>query len=245
LGPFTDEERYQFDLQGFLVRRGALSGSDVDAANRAIDAMALPSPGADIMSQRFTGHCAAPQLRALIDHPAVLHLVAELCGDTMRLDHTYGIHMRPGTSGLGLHGGSVPFDPAQYYVTDSAGIHCGLVAVQWSLGDAWPGQGGFACIPGSHRSAFALPRGVGLDHPMVREVPLRRGDMVIFTEALVHGTLPWTGTDDRRTVLYKYSPGNSSWTDNPALPPDVEAQLTPRQRLICSPPSVARKQRVL
>ena len=245
MGPFTAEERYQFDLQGYLVRRGALSQEHVDAANVAIDSMGLPPPHQELMSQRFTGHCAHEPLRALIDHPAVLHIAAELCGGQMRLDHTYGIHMSPGTSGLTLHGGSQPFDSAQYYVVDSGGIHCGLIAVQWALSDAWPGQGGFACIPGSHRASFDLPVSVDMDHPLVREVPLRRGDVVIFTEALTHATLPWMGADVRRTVLYKYSPGNSSWSNIPPLPPEVVAHLTPRQALMCQGPAVAHHRPVL
>jgi Phytanoyl-CoA dioxygenase (PhyH) len=167
-----------------------------------------------------------------------------LCGGGVRLDHTYGIHMAPGTDGLGLHGGGVPFDPAQYYLVDSNGIHCGLVATQWALRDAWPGEGGFTCVPGSHKAAFATPASVALTHPAVREIPLRAGDVVIFTEALTHGTLPWNGPIDRRTVLYKYSPGNSTWSDNPALPPDVIAQLTTRQRQMCAPPAVAYREAI-
>ena len=245
MGPFTDEERYLFDLQGFLVRRGALSPAEVDAANAAIDAMHLPRPGQEIMSQRFTGHCIHEPLRALIDHPAVLQIAAELCGGSVRLDHTYGIVMAPGTSGLGLHGGGVPWDPAQYYVVDAEGIHCGLIAVQWALGDAWPGHGGFCCIPGSHRGAFPMPDGIDMQHPAVREIPLQAGDMVVFTEALTHGTLPWQGPEDRRTVLYKYSPGSSAWGRDLPLSPEVMEVLTPRQRLLCQPPSVSHHQPVL
>ena len=43
--------------------------------------------------------------------------------------------MRPGTTGLSLHGGGKPFDPAQYYTVDGGNIRTGLVAVQWALVD--------------------------------------------------------------------------------------------------------------
>ena len=246
MGPLTAEERYLFDLQGFLVRRGALRVSEVKAANDAVDLMALPRPGASIGSQRFSDHCGVAAIfRSLIDHPAVLEILGELCGRTLRLDHTYGIVMAPGTSGLGLHGGAVPFDPSQYYCVDSSGIHCGLVAVQWALVDAWPGEGGFACVPGSHKTNMAMPGSIDLHHPCVREVPLRAGDMVLFSEALTHGTLDWRGPGDRRTLLYKYSPGNSSWALEPAVSSPVLALLTPRRREICGPPAVAHRQNVV
>ena len=41
---------------------------------------------------------------------------------------------------------------------------------------------------------------------------VKAGSAVIFTEALAHGTLPWCGSDERRTVFYKYSPRTISWS---------------------------------
>ena len=39
----------------------------------------------------------------------------------------------------------------------------------------------------------------------------KAGDVVIFTEAMTHGTLPWTASHERRSILFKYSPGHASW----------------------------------
>jgi hypothetical protein len=232
----SDGERYRFDLQGFLVRRGALSAGDVEALNAAIDVLDLPLPAADIGSQRFTEHLpVARRFRDLVDHPAVLDVVRELCGPNVRLDHTYGIVMSPGTSGLSLHGGGTPFDPAQYYRVDGGAIHSGLVAAQWALVDHPPGGGGFVCVPGSHKACYPAPQ--PFDADVAVEVPLGAGDVVIFTEALTHGTLPWRNPYQRRTLLYKYSPGNSAWTD-PHWPDDLLAVCSERQRLLLQPPSV-------
>ena len=126
----TEAERFRFDLQGFVVRRGVLSGAQVAALNAAVDLLRLPPPGADIPSQRFRDHLhVARVFRDLIDHPAVLEIVRETCGPHVRLDHAYGIRMAKGTAGLGLHGGGTPFDPAQHYRSDGGRIHTGLVAV--------------------------------------------------------------------------------------------------------------------
>ena len=173
----------------------------------------------------------------------MLDVVVELCGPYARLDHTYGIVMAPGTAGLGLHGGATPFDPAQYYVVRDGGIHCGLVAVQWALVDHPPGRGGFCCVPGSHKSAFERPA----DHEpgLVHEVALGAGDLVLFTEALTHGTVPWQGPGTRRTLLYKYSPGSTTWAEDQRWPPELLGQLTQRQRLLLQPPSVAYHQPVV
>jgi len=234
-GPMTDAERFRFDLQGFLVRRAALAPGDVAALNVAVDVLDVPPPGRDVASQRFTGFLTvARRFRDLIDHPAVLEVVRETCGPNVRLDHAYGIVMAPGTSGLGLHGGGTPFDPAQHYRADSGRIRTGLMAAQWALVDHPPG-GGFVCVPGSHKSAFPLPP--TYDRELAVEVPLHAGDVVVFTEALTHGTSPWRHDHQRRSLLYKYSPGNSAYS-NVQWPPELVAACTDRQRLLLQPPSV-------
>lgn len=232
----TPEERYRFDLQGFLVRRQALSSNEVEALNVAVDLLHVPEPGDDIMSQRFTTHLTgARRFRDLIDHEQIFDIVSELCGPHVRLDHAYGIIMRAGTAGLGLHGGGTPFDPAQYYSVQGRDIRTGLVAVQWALVDHLPGRGGFMCVPGSHKANFPTPQ--LLDSDLIVDVPLRAGDLVVFTEALRHGTAPWHGPQQRRTLLYKYSPGNSAWAHE-VWPSELIDACTPRQRLMLQPPSV-------
>jgi len=63
------------------------------------------------------------------------------------------------------------------------------------------------------------------------------GDVVVFSEALIHGTLPWHAFEERRTLVYKYSPGNSAWS-LVRWPPELLAACTDRQRLLLQPPSV-------
>ncbi len=236
LGPMSDAERFRFDLQGFLVRRSVLSPGDVAALNAAVDVLDLPRPGSDIASQRFAGFLPiARRFRDLMDHSAVLEIVRETCGPNVRLDHVYGIVMGTNTPGLGLHGGGTPFDPAQHYRVDAGRIRTGLIAAQWALVDHPPGGGGFMCVPGSHKSGFPLPS--TFDRELAVQVPLHAGDVVVFTEALTHGTLPWQGAEQRRTLLYKYSPGNSAYS-HVQWPPELVEACTARQRLLLQPPSV-------
>jgi hypothetical protein len=172
--PFTDVERYHFDLYGYVVRRGVLDVDELDALLDAVEAMQLPSPGTTIQSQRFSGFLDGAQaFRDLLDHPAALAPVLELCGPKARLDHAYGIIMGPGTSGLGLHGGGTPHDPAQFYEVRGGRMYNGLVGVQWALVDHPPGEGGFCCIPGSHRANFALPAAAGVSRRGCGRAPAR------------------------------------------------------------------------
>jgi ectoine hydroxylase-related dioxygenase (phytanoyl-CoA dioxygenase family) len=232
-------DRYRFDVRGYLVFEDVLDRKTVARLRSAIDAQALPQADERIERQRF-GHNGAlfawdRAFCDLVDHPAALAALAELIGPFARLDHAYGITMRPGTAGLGLHGPAEPFDPSQYYVHRMGALRSGLVTLTWSLCDAGPGAGGFGCIPGSHRASEPLPAGA---EALVEEVPTPAGSLLVFTEALMHCTLPWQGPDTRWALLYKYSPGNSAWGASAAAPPEVAARMSPRQQRFIQPPFV-------
>ncbi len=73
--------------------------------------------------------------------------------------------------------------------------------------DRCNGPGGFACIPGSHKSNLPCPQEVRYYQAnpagSVTQVPMRAGDMLIFTEALTHSTYPGTASHHRRAQLSK------------------------------------------
>ena len=101
----TSEERFRFDLQGFLVVKGVLSSEEVDALNALADAV-WPDPG-DGTGHRRTSQVSkwGPQAQALIDHPNALPYMIELLGPKFRIDHDYCIFMKQGTKRGRLHGG--------------------------------------------------------------------------------------------------------------------------------------------
>ena len=234
----TAPERYFFDVNGYLVLDGVLDPAQARRLNDVVTARGL-APAESVASQRFGADFLLwdQGFRDLLDHPAVLGRMRDLLGEHLRLDHAYGIVMAPATSGLGLHGGGTPWDPTQYYVHRDGRMHNGLTSVIWSLVDADPGHGGFGCIPGSHKAAEPLPAGV--PGGWVKEIPLRAGSVLLFTEALTHCTLPWTAPFERRAVLYKYSPGHVAWGAHADPPPALWRSLTGTQRRLFQPPAVA------
>lgn len=38
-----------------------------------------------------------------------------------------------------------------------------------------------------------------------------KGDVVLFSEATVHGCLPWTSESSRRVALFRFSPSTSAF----------------------------------
>ncbi|MDP9075179.1 MAG: phytanoyl-CoA dioxygenase family protein [Actinomycetota bacterium] len=232
-------DRYSFDLRGYLVIEHVLDPSAVARLRAVIEDQRLPPADDTIARQRFgQGGRLFAWDRAfcdLLDHPLALAVLTDLIGPYVRLDHAYGITMRPGTSGLGLHGPAEPFDASQYYLHRKGAMRSGLVTLTWTLSDGGAGQGGFGCIPGSHKASEPLPAGA---ESLVVEVPTPAGSLLVFTEALMHCTVPWRGADTRWAVLYKYSPGATAWDPSPPAPPDVVATMSARQQRFFQPPSV-------
>jgi hypothetical protein len=248
----NEEERYLFDLQGYLHLEGVLGPDLLARMNAWLDEKAE----ADQLWRAQTGNAHiehpltwGPDFLALLDHPRVLPILRELMGEYFRLDHDYAIFLRPGHGGLQLHGPKMrePYDPLHFYHYVDGKIFCGLCVATFALTDVPPGSGGLAVIPGSHKSNFRVPediRTLQRSSPIVQQVPTKAGDCVIFTERLIHGTLPWQGPGIRRTLFFKYAPGSLSWENRsyfpaPAIPAvrDVEAQLSPEQRRLLMPAS--------
>jgi len=93
-------------------------------------------------------------------------------------------------------------------------MYNGLTVVAYALKDVNPGDGGFACIPGSHKSNYPAPKDwldLQTPAPCAQAVPALAGSAILFTEALTHGTLPWHGADERRTLFIKYCPKHMAY----------------------------------
>jgi hypothetical protein len=235
----TPEEKFIVDLDGYMVFRDVLSADEVAEMNRIIDAgdrKGRPS----LWGEPF---------KKLIDHPRILACLLELIGPTVRLDHDYSIFMSKGDRKGGLHGGedggAGGNEGDHWYRYRDGVMRTGLCVVSFQLSDAAAGDGGFACIPGSHKSNFLgnIPKDVRqyeAQRHYVVQPPVRTGDALFFTEALVHGTNPWTASHERRSLLFKCSPGHSAW--NGTYPnADDYGELTERQQRILLPPSIGRR----
>jgi Phytanoyl-CoA dioxygenase (PhyH) len=232
-------ERYLFDVQGYLLLEGVLDPATVTRLRQQIDRRGLPPAAESIASQRFglAGEMFGwdPAFCDLIDHPAAVAVLDAFIGPYVRLDHAYGITMAPGTSGLGLHGPAQPFDPGQFYVHRMGHARSGLLTLSWALIDSRPGEGGFGCIPGSHKAAEPLPAEAEW---LVTEVPQPAGSLLVFTEALFHQTITWMAAETRWSLLFKYGPGSTAYDPNPAAPPEVVARMTEHRQRFFQRPSI-------
>jgi hypothetical protein len=244
----NDVERYLFDLQGFITVPDALSAEQLGTLNAIWDERIARDMPKDARNQRWGRivHWGKPYVD-LIDNPRITPYVDEIVGERFRLDHDYADLIRTGLSPIGatLHGGGAPYDPSQYYHFQDGRMHNGLIVVAYNLHDVNPGDGGFGCVPGSHKSNYPYPdayRSLENFQPFMRAVTGPAGTAIIFTEALTHGAMPWRGAQERRTLFFKYSPHPLSWAANYYDERDFDA-LTDRQREILEAPNARYKGR--
>ncbi|MCY3802674.1 MAG: phytanoyl-CoA dioxygenase family protein [Chloroflexi bacterium] len=240
----NEHEKYLFDLQGYVAVPNALDSDTLERLNGVLDERIAGEVPEDADTYRFIDCLpwGQPYLD-LIDHETILPYLETVIGPGYRLDHTYVDIIRAGLSPIGatLHGGAIPFSPINYFQFSDGRFYNGLSVVAYNLADVNPGDGGFACVPGSHKSNYALPDDwVDLtksnSHPSVEKVTGAAGTAIIFTEALAHGPLPWTASHERRTIFYKYSPPSLAWWDEYPTPEGIGG-LTERQKAILEGPN--------
>lgn len=224
----TDREKFLFDLQGFLVIRDVLTEAEVARLNEALDANwdqrvdgGLPAYTSDaIEGERLpqgmiNGMLQWPSpwgepFHELLAHPNVVPHLNTLLGRGWHMDmEPHLFHSVPGTRGQNIHGGYPHFNGGHYYHYQNGMMRNGMLVVEFLLTDQNAGEGGFIAIPGSHKSNFLRPRPISLleeDAEIVVNPGAKAGDVIIFTEALGHGAMPWRAAHERRVLLYRYSP---------------------------------------
>lgn len=237
----TKKERYFWDLNGHLVVRQVLTPAQVRAANDAIDYLAdrcangsdaesdflreaaQPRWNGDVLTRTrnnvpFLLQLARPHcdpFRLMISHPRVISDLREMCGEGFRLDHgPQFIGGLPGIPNHNLHGAGNPHRPYVAYHHQNGQTYVGGVTVAYALADAGENDGGFACVPGSHKSRYDMPPGVrdfSDDMGVVEKPNVKAGDVLYFMDgAQTHGARSWQAAHPRRSILIKFASRTST-----------------------------------
>ena len=172
-------DEYLFDLQGFIILRGALSRAEVAACNATIDrvhASGIPRNGwcghvhrEDHPEHRGTSYQqiyeAGSAFERLIDHPNWINYVSRFVGGHDTFDWHHGplfidenfVNLRGPGESIALHSGGHEHCVRTQFRYFNGRFHCGQVNVLIGLTDIGPGDGGTMVIPGSHKSNLKHP----------------------------------------------------------------------------------------
>ncbi len=233
-----EDQLFEFDTRGVAVFRQALSPDEVAELNHALDGL-RPNPLPVAFPLLELG-ALGMELMARVP---TLEILRWLIGDYLRFDHGLGIEMTADVAVKeNLHGGPRLHQGAEHYQWVHGRMYNGLVVVMYVLSDVNEGDGGFICVPGSHRAN--TPYRPPVDSPLVVNPVVRAGDMIVFTEALIHGTRQWRSDRRRRALVYKYAPGYMVQSPYENLAPYRELATTSLQRELLSPPGTSLRPRL-
>ena len=226
-----EKEFYFWDLNGYVIVPGVMDEEWLGLANEAVDRFQdRVQVGSELSggskSQAGTGR---PLLSGLVDlpdpynepfrrmiaHPAIVQRLNWMGGSGFRTGGGTVFCAVEGTSGHSLHDGNEPMSPSRGYSFKNGRSFCETVTITWQLRDVEPGLGGFACVPGSHKTQFSMPPGIRVcDETMglVVQPSMKAGDVLFFMDGgCTHGALAWKNPVPRRGVLVKYQSKNSNW----------------------------------
>lgn len=208
--PLTDEQRIQWESNGFLTVENALSPDElsrVQAAAAGAEARwradgSLPGARSEALDQVQSPIEYDDQLLELLWHPRVFPIVRKLIGDdVMMIDNDYFI-TPPNTPRT--HAG-------WHHDVGMRGVHHPLsvmmVKVFYLLSDVDANSGGTAMVPGSHRfpESFQFPR---VDEPKqmpgMIQMTGKAGTAYLFNGRVYHCAVNNESDRPRRVLIYNY-----------------------------------------
>jgi hypothetical protein len=207
------DARFEFDVQGYIHLRGALSPAELAEYDR----WSARAEGADIATlnaddpNRLRYHInrpisrvidADPKFARFLDHPAVEPYLTEFLGaDYKHIDNEL-YYTHPAYEGGGWHRGVDEHGAG--HVVGGAFI-CPMVKAFYCLSDVGPGGGEFVVVPGSHRSRLPVETKGRIDLPGQHVFDdVSAGDIILFNEALLHNGRPNTTDRTRKTIIVNF-----------------------------------------
>lgn len=224
----TPEQRWAWDVTGFLHLRGALSTDELHLAQGAADSYITEhatsggleqTEGGRVWPRGFGvqrtgpdltvyahGFAWNPSLEVLTRHPSTWAIIMELTDGRPRFVFGSLMQQTAEHTGLPLHAGSTPGNREDFrriwVEEDGQQVRCTDFVCFVYLSDVHDGDGGLIVCPGSHHASTPMPAGIDLveHYGLCRLSPLA-GDVIVMPEHLLHGNTPWLPTDRDRRVL--------------------------------------------
>ncbi len=261
----TEREKYFFDLNGFLLLKGALSIEEVAEINAAIDRLLPLQPGewqgyvhghnygdndGLNLQQIYEGGAT---FERLIDRPSWIEKVKTFVGGADTFDYNHGplfidecfANIRGPGEAIGLHSGGHEGTKCTQFRFYNGRFHCGQINILMALTDIGAGDGATMVIPGSHKAHFPHPelekyrmRGEepSVDHVEgAIEIRMDAGDVILFVDALSHGSAERVNPGERRIMVFRYGPSWGSFRHGYQVSQELIDRLTPERRQIVRP----------
>lgn len=253
---------FLFDLRGYLILENALQPELLAQLNGEFDQFPrdLPLAGWYRGAQRRDYNPATGlelhhsleiggPFEELIDHPAWINYVRHYAGE----EQTYveGLFIDECIASTRASGGYHPLHSGGFQVPNRCQyryehnrFRCGQVNILMALTDIGPGDGATLVVPGSHKSNFPVPDfgeySYGGDKqnvtpPWAIEAHLKKGDALLFVDAIMHGGSARTTPGERRVIIFRYGPSWARTRYGYQYSPELLDRLPKSRRRILQP----------
>lgn len=240
--PMTAEQREEFDRDGFLIIRGALSPDEVSFYRDALDRVYANASADDRLGSDGSLHLLSavtncPEAAGLIDHPVTFPYVWSILGWNVHIYHSHvDVHppleaRRPFRFEWHQDGGRQNRE-----IETNPRPRLSVKLAYWLSDVSEPGRGNFKVVPGSHMTNW-------IDGPPRRdvewpdpegaiEVTANPGDVVFFDRRLWHARSDNYSEYTRKAMFFGYTLRWIAIRDDiaPVWSSDWADQLSPVQR---------------
>ncbi len=223
--PLTQEQKYLFDKNGWLLIPGVLTESEIEEMREFCYKL---KDAPETLPEHHRSSYGGP-LEGLTDHPVVVAFGNEfLASPYLASESCYGFRMEMSFLALRstadeapftfhAHNGSgmlrMPGDCHEYWCMPGQ-AYSGLTRVVWELNPVEKGDGGTLFITGSHKAAYTAPdRACRQDWEFWDTYSCPAGSVIIFTEAITHSGQPWQNPDTARVAIFNaYNSVDKRWS---------------------------------
>jgi hypothetical protein len=240
--PMTEEQKFVFDLKGWIAIPGVLGDEEIESVKAHVIALKEDPDSLDPLERFAVG---GPS-QILLDHPVVVGVLREILAHDrgedcygFRCENGFNMVRRSDFKGIDPHGGGVGTGMFAYQCVNR-GIFSGLTRVVWELNPVAEGDGTLL-VSGSHKAAYAAPDAIhDQNSPIWEGYTCPAGSVLIFTESLTHSARPWTSKEHDRVAIFScYNTVDSKWHDWDPDPRLVET-MPPLRRTLFRPVRAAR-----
>ena len=235
----NDEQRRFFELNGYLIIKGALAAEQIAHFLSIVDGVeqrqraSAGVPGGQFLEVR-NAVAREHALLELLDWPSTFPLVAELMGPAIQLNTSHVMVRPPQPAGT-----AATFKAIDWHRDGCAEVfpvHGTFPWIYTKIGYfltdlSRPGMGNLRVIPGSHLRAEQPDHPAGrIDPEGAIEVLTKPGDAVIFQQRMWHAVGPNYSASTRKNIYMGYSYRWVKPLDFMLPEPQLLALATPIQR---------------
>jgi len=138
----------------------------------------------------------------MIVHPTLMQRLNWIMGSGFECMMCNAFLSGKGSSGHFLHAAGELAKVTNHYRQQNGRVYSESINVAWQLRDVTLADGGFVCVPCSHKASYPMPEGIRTcddEMGLARHVEMKGGDVLLFlASAQTHGAYPWTGEKNRR-----------------------------------------------